>query len=166
MVIHHEATFFARVEGDILIVDKTEEPFDTSLAGHPIVVLSNNDGYVITHLNKAKALGIHMGKPYFQLCNLIRSHGVEVFSANVVFYSNMSRRVMNLLRRFVPATEVYSIDEAFLNFSGIDPTQLDALGHEISRMVKRHTGIPISIGIAPTKALAKIASKLCKSIPC
>lgn len=77
----------------------------------------------------------------------------------------MSRRVMGLLKKFVPATEVYSIDEAFLDFSGVDPAALDGLGHEIARTVKQYTGIPVSIGIAPTKTLAKIASKLCKQYP-
>ncbi len=142
-----------------------ERVFDPSLEGRPVVVLSNNDGCVIARSNEAKALGIKMGEPYFRLRDLVRRSGVAVFSANFTLYGDMSRRVMSLLRKFVPATEVYSIDEAFLDFSGIDPKQLDALGHEISRTVQRHTGIPISIGIAPTKTLAKIASKLCKQYP-
>ncbi len=139
-----------------------ERVFDPSLAGRPIIVLSNNDGCVIARSNEAKSLGIKMGEPYFRLRDLVRRSGVAVFSANFTLYGDMSRRVMSLLRKFVPATEVYSIDEAFLDFSGINPAQLDALGHEISRTVQRHTGIPISIGIAPTKTLAKIASKLSK----
>jgi len=142
-----------------------ERVFDPSLAGRPVIVLSNNDGCVIARSNETKALGIQMGEPYFQLRDLIRNYSVAVFSANFVLYGDMSRRVMSLLRRFVPATEVYSIDEAFLDFSGMDPAQLDTLGHEVARTVKRHTGIPISIGIAPTKTLAKIASKLCKQYP-
>ncbi len=142
-----------------------ERVFDPSLAGRPIIVLSNNDGCVIARSNEAKSLGIKMGEPYFRLRDLVRRSGVAVFSANFTLYGDMSRRVMSLLRKFVPATEVYSIDEAFLDFSGMNPAQLDALGHEISRTVKQHTGIPISIGIAPTKTLAKIASKLCKQYP-
>lgn len=139
-----------------------ERVFDPSLEGRPVIVLSNNDGCVIARSNEAKRLGIKMGEPYFQLKTLIRQNNIAVFSANFVLYGDMSRRVMSLLRKFVPATEVYSIDEAFLDLSGIDATTLDTLGHEISRTVKRHTGIPISLGIAPTKTLAKIASKLCK----
>ncbi len=142
-----------------------ERVFDPSLVGRPVVVLSNNDGCVIARSNEAKQLGIRMGQPFFQLRDLVSRHDVAVFSANFVLYGDMSRRVMNLLRRFVPATEVYSIDEAFLDFSGMDTAQLDTLGHEISRTVRRHTGIPISLGIAPTKTLAKIASKLCKQYP-
>ncbi len=142
-----------------------ERVFDPSLVGRPVIVLSNNDGCVIARSNEAKRLGIKMGEPYFQLETLIRQNNIAVFSANFVLYGDMSRRVMSLLRQFVPATEVYSIDEAFLDFSGIDATTLDALGHRIARIVKRHTGIPVSIGIAPTKTLAKIASKLCKQYP-
>lgn len=142
-----------------------ERVFNPSLVGRPVVVLSNNDGCVIARSNEAKKLGIGMGDPYFKVRELTQRHGVAVFSSNFVLYGDMSRRVMSLLRKFVPATEVYSIDESFLDFTGMDPTKLDALGHEIVGTVKRHTGIPISLGIAPTKTLAKIASKLCKQYP-
>lgn len=142
-----------------------ERVFNPSLNGRPVVVLSNNDGCVIARSNEAKQVGIKMGDPYFQLRTLIRKHDVAVFSSNFVLYGDMSRRVMNLLKKFVPATEVYSIDESFLDFTGMDESKLDELGHEIARTVKRHTGIPVSIGIAPTKTLAKIASKLCKQYP-
>lgn len=106
-----------------------------------------------------------MGAPYFQIKQLARRGNVAVFSSNFVLYGDMSRRVMGLLKKFVPATEVYSIDEAFLDFTGMDETKLDELGHKIASTVKRYTGIPVSIGIAPTKTLAKIASKLCKQYP-
>ncbi|WP_418983451.1 Y-family DNA polymerase [Alistipes sp.] len=142
-----------------------ERVFNPSLVGRPVVVLSNNDGCVIARSNEAKQLGIRMGDPYFKVRDLLRSNRVAVFSSNFILYGDMSRRVMSLLRRLVPATEVYSIDESFLDLRGIDPATLDALGHEIARTVKRHTGIPVSIGIAPTKTLAKIASKLCKQYP-
>lgn len=141
-----------------------ERVFNPSLIGRPVVVLSNNDGCVIARSNEAKQLGIKMGDPYFQLRDLIRKHDVAVFSSNFVLYGDMSRRVMNLLKKFVPAS-IYSIDESFLDFAGMDSSTLEALGHEIARTVKRHTGIPVSIGIAPTKTLAKIASKLCKKYP-
>lgn len=142
-----------------------ERVFNPSLVGRPVVVLSNNDGCVIARSNEAKRLGIKMGDPYFQLRDVIKNNDVAVFSSNFVLYGDMSRRVMNLLKKFVPATEVYSIDESFLDFSGMDETKLDELGHQIARTVKQHTGIPLSIGIAPTKTLAKIASKLCKQYP-
>lgn len=142
-----------------------ERVFNPSLIGRPVVVLSNNDGCVIARSNEAKELGIAMGASYFQIKQLARRANVAVFSSNFVLYGDMSRRVMGLLKKFVPATEVYSIDEAFLDFSGIDNAELDELGHEIARTVKRCTGIPVSIGIAPTKTLAKIASKLCKQYP-
>lgn len=142
-----------------------ERVFNPSLIGRPIVVLSNNDGCVIARSNEAKKLGIQMGAPYFQIKEQAVRNGVAVFSSNFVLYGDMSRRVMSLLRRFVPAAEVYSIDEAFLDFSGLDQETLRKRGLEIVRTVKQYTGIPISLGIAPTKTLAKIASKLCKQYP-
>lgn len=141
-----------------------ERVFDPSLAERPIVVLSNNDGCVIARSNEAKELGIAMGVPYFRIRELVRRNDVAVFSSNFVLYGDMSRRVMNLLRRFAPA-EVYSIDRAFLDFTGFDEETLRQQGLEIVRTVRRHTGIPLSLGIAPTKTLAKIASKLCKRYP-
>lgn len=141
-----------------------ERIFNPSLIGRPVVVLSNNDGCVIARSNEAKKLGIAMGAPYFQIRELARRNDVSVFSSNFVLYGDMSRRVMSLLRRFAPA-EVYSIDEAFLDFTGFTRETLYEQGAEIVRTVKRHTGIPISLGIAPTKTLAKIASKLCKQYP-
>ena len=142
-----------------------ERVFNPSLVGRPVVVLSNNDGCVIARSNEAKKLGIEMGAPYFQIKQLARRGNVAVFSSNFVLYGDMSRRVMSLLKKFAPATEIYSIDEAFLDFSGVNPAALNGLGHEIARTVKQQTGIPVSIGIAPTKTLAKIASKLCKQYP-
>lgn len=142
-----------------------ERVFNPSLVERPVVVLSNNDGCVIARSNEAKKLGIEMGAPYFQIKQLARRGNVAVFSSNFVLYGDMSRRVMGLLKKFVPATEVYSIDEAFLDFTGMDETKLDELRHKIASTVKRYTGIPVSIGIAPTKTLAKIASKLCKQYP-
>ncbi|MFG6354621.1 MAG: Y-family DNA polymerase [Alistipes sp.] len=142
-----------------------ERVFDPSLEGRPVIVLSNNDGCVIARSNEAKRLGIGMGEPYFKLTQTIRQHGVNVFSANFALYGDMSRRVMSLLSRIVPAIEVYSIDEAFLDLRGVDPDTLDRLGHTAAAAVRRYTGIPVSIGIAPTKTLAKIASKLCKRYP-
>lgn len=142
-----------------------ERVFRPELNGRPVVVLSNNDGCVIARSNEAKALGIGMGHPFYQIRELAERHDVAVFSSNFILYGDMSRRVIATLRRMVPAAEVYSIDEAFLDLRGIPLGELDELGHRISRTVRRDTGIPVSIGIAPTKTLAKIASKLCKQYP-
>lgn len=142
-----------------------ERVFNPGLNGRPVIILSNNDGCVISRSNEAKALGIKMGQPYYQLKDFISLHNVAVFSSNYVLYSDMSQRVQKTLQSLVPATEVYSIDESFLDLRGIPEEQLDELGHRISYVVQRNTGIPISVGISPTKTLAKIASKLCKQYP-
>lgn len=142
-----------------------ERVFRPELNNRPVIVLSNNDGCVIARSNEAKALGIRMGHPYFQIKELIKREKVAVFSSNFLLYGDMSRRVIHTLRQLAPAVEVYSIDEAFLDLHGIDRDRLDEMGHRLSRIVRRNTGIPVSIGIAPTKTLAKIASKLCKQYP-
>lgn len=139
-----------------------ERVFNPSLDGKPVVVLSNNDGCVISRSNEAKALGIKMGEPIFGLKQLIKDNDVKVFSANFILYGDMSSRVMEILKSFSPATEVYSIDEAFLDFTGIDEYRLSRIGKEIVTKVKRDTGVPLSLGISKTKTLAKIANKLCK----
>lgn len=138
--------------------------FRPDLVGRPMVVLSNNDGCIIARSNEAKALGIGMGQPLYQVQGLIDRHGVAVFSANFALYGDMSRRVMATLRTLVPSVEVYSIDEAFFDLHGI-AEPLDDYGRRIGRTIRRNTGIPVSIGIAPTKTLAKIASKLAKRYP-
>lgn len=142
-----------------------ERLFNPGLEGKPVIVLSNNDGCVISRSNEAKRLGIGMGQPFYQLKELVERAHVEVFSTNFVLYGDMSDRVIYLLREAAPAIEVYSIDEAFLNFTGVPQHKLSQMGVELSCRIKRYTGIPVSIGIAPTKTLAKIASKLCKSYP-
>lgn len=142
-----------------------ERVFNPSLNGRPVVVLSNNDGCIIARSNEAKALGIKMGQPLFQAQEIIKANNVAVFSSNYQLYGDFSQRVMETLKSFVPATEVYSIDEAFLNFDGFDIGTLQDYGKMIVRTVKRNTGIPVSLGIAPTKTLAKVASKLCKKYP-
>lgn len=142
-----------------------ERLFAPRLEGVPVVVLSNNDGCIISRSNEAKALGIRMGQPLFQAAPLIRQHGVQVLSSNYALYGDMSRRVMATLRSLAPGIEVYSIDEAFLDLSGIPTGELPELGRRYAATVRRHTGIPVSIGIAPSKTLAKVASKLCKRYP-
>lgn len=142
-----------------------ERVFRPDLNGRPVIILSNNDGCVISRSNEAKRIGIKMGQPFYQLKQTIRRYDVTVFSSNYILYGDMSKRVQMTLQSLVPATEVYSIDESFLDLRGIELGKLDDLGHHISYVVQRNTGIPISVGIAPTKTLAKIASKLCKQYP-
>ncbi len=142
-----------------------ERAFNPSLNGRAVVVLSNNDGCIIARSNEAKALGIQMGQPLYQAQGIIKAHNVAVFSSNYQLYGDMSHRVMQTLRQLVPSIEIYSIDEAFLNLEGLPIETLQERGREIARIVKRNTGIPVSIGIAPTKTLAKVASKLCKKYP-
>ena len=129
-----------------------------------MVVLSNNDGCVVARSNEAKAIGIGMGQPYFQARGLLERHGGVVFSSNFTLYGDLSRRVMTTLRSQVEEIEIYSIDEAFFNLEGYDEP-LEELGQRIRTTIRRHTGIPVSIGIAPTKTLAKIAAKLAKQYP-
>jgi putative rumB/impB like DNA repair protein len=140
-----------------------ERVFNPSLNGKSIVVLSNNDGCVIARSNEAKALGIKMGVPAYKIKGLVKQHDVAVFSSNYVLYGDMSGRVMSMLAELAPEIEVYSIDEAFLNLEGIQNLQI--LGSEIVRQVTRGTGIPVSVGIAPTKTLAKVANKFAKKYP-
>ena len=140
-----------------------ERVFNPALNGKPIVVLSNNDGCVIARSNEAKALGIKMGVPAYQIKDLVSSHEVAVFSSNYTLYGDMSGRVMSILAGLAPELEVYSIDEAFINLDGIQDIQL--LGTDIVNKVTCGTGIPVSLGIAPTKTLAKVANKFAKKYP-
>lgn len=139
-----------------------ERVFRPELNGVPIVVLSNNDGCVIARSNEAKALGIKMGAPAFENEKEFENKGVKVFSSNYALYGDMSSRVMTILQTYCPDTEIYSIDEAFLLFDGYEYFDLQKLGEEMRRVVTKSTGIPVSIGFAPTKALAKVANKIAK----
>ena len=139
-----------------------ERVFDPSLLNKPVVVLSNNDGCVIARSNEAKALGIPMGAPAFQFEKDFEAKGISVFSSNYSLYGDMSGRVMNILSQFTPEIEIYSIDESFLKFNGFELYDLERIGKEMVERVLSHTGIPISVGLAPTKALAKIANKIAK----
>lgn len=142
-----------------------ERVFRPDLNGKPVVVLSNNDGCVIARSNEAKAVGIPMGAPAFQYKEQFAQHQVSVFSANFALYGDMSTRVMNILATFCPNIEYYSIDEAFLDFNGFDLFDLQKHGEEISKKVFKSTGIPVSIGFAPTKSLAKLANRIAKKYP-
>lgn len=139
-----------------------ERVFNPSLEGRPVVVLSNNDGCVVSRSNEAKALGIKMGQPLFQIGEFVKNNNVAVFSANYHLYGDMSERVMTTLRSVVPNIEVYSIDEAFILPDGVKTEEMKSFGEKLAHTIKRNTGIPVSIGISTTKTLAKIAAKLCK----
>ncbi|MDP2244734.1 Y-family DNA polymerase [Pseudomonas sp.] len=138
-----------------------ERVFRPDLLRTPIVVLSNNDGCVIARSAEAKALGIKMGEPYFQIRQKLRQHGILAFSSNYALYGDMSQRVMSILEGMVPVLEVYSIDEAFADLTGM-PGSLETLGREIRARVLRCTGIPVGVGIAQTKTLAKLANRASK----
>lgn len=142
-----------------------ERVFRPDLHGKPVIVLSNNDGCAIARSNEAKALGIKMGDPFFKIRHIAERHGVAVFSGNMALYGDMSQRVRWVLEEFAPAVEAYSIDEAFLDLRGFMNTDFDAYAKEISARCWKMTSIPVSVGIAPTKTLAKIASRLCKQYP-
>ena len=141
-----------------------ERVFRPELNGKPVVVLSNNDGCAVSRSNEAKAIGIGMGEPLFKIRDLVEKYHVTVFSSNYSLYGDMSWRVQEVLRGFAPSVEQYSIDEAFLDLNGLE-VDFDAYAKEISRTCRKFTAIPVSVGIAPTKTLAKIASKLCKQYP-
>lgn len=140
-----------------------ERVFNPSLNGKPVIVLSNNDGCVIARSNEAKALGIKMGDPAFQLKELINRHNIAVFSSNLTLYGDMSSRVMSIVSQYAPQIEIYSVDECFIELGGIQ--NLQAVGVNIVNHVIRGTGIPVSLGIAETKTLAKIANKFAKKFP-
>ena len=140
-----------------------ERIFNPKLERRPVVVLSNNDGCVVARSNEAKALGIKMGIAAFEIACLLKKHNVISLSSNYTLYADMSSRVMETLLAFTPDIEVYSIDEAFLNLSGISGSLAD-YGRRIRQTVKQWTGMPVSIGIATTKTLAKIANHLAKKL--
>lgn len=140
-----------------------ERVFRPDLRTSPIVVLSNNDGCVVARSEEAKQLGIGMAVPVFKVIETIKKHNVSVFSSNYTLYGDMSARVMNTLSSLVPRIEIYSIDEAFLDLEGFDMQKLEETGLEIRARVWQWTGIPVSVGIAPTKTLAKVANHIAKS---
>lgn len=142
-----------------------ERVFRPDLNGKPVIVLSNNDGCAVARSNEAKALGVKMGAPLFKIRDIVEKNNIAVFSGNMALYGDMSIRVQMTLTEFVPLVEKYSIDEAFLDLRGLKIENYDIFAKTISRTCKKNTGIPVSVGIAPTKTLAKIASKLCKQYP-
>ena len=139
-----------------------ERLFNPRIRKKPVVVLSNNDGCIISRSNEAKALGIKMGEPYFKAKDIIIKNKVEVFSSNYSLYGDLSSRVMRTLQRFNTEIEVYSIDEAFIDLSNFPDFEVEKIGKEIRETVLQWTGIPTSIGIAKTKTLSKIANHIAK----
>jgi DNA polymerase V len=139
-----------------------ERLFNPRIRRKPVVVLSNNDGCIISRSTEAKALGIKMGEPYFKAKNIIVKNKVEVFSSNYSLYGDLSRRVMRTLKRFNSEIEVYSIDEAFIDLSNFPDQDVEKIGKEIRETVLQWTGIPTSVGIAKTKTLSKIANHIAK----
>jgi DNA polymerase V len=142
-----------------------ERVFRPDLNGKPIVVLSNNDGCVIARSNEAKEIGIPMGAPSFKYEKIFKQHNVHVFSSNFALYGDMSSRVMSILADYSPDMEIYSIDEAFLELSGFERFNIQEYGEQMQKKVTKWTGIPISIGIAPTKSLSKLANRIAKKYP-
>ena len=139
-----------------------ERVFRPDLDGRPVVVLSNNDGCVVSRSNEAKAMGIPMGQPFFRIRSFVENGQLVAFSSNYALYGDLSARVMSLLADAVPHIEIYSIDEAFLHLEGVDPDKVPGLCSDLVAKVRKWVGVPVSIGVAPTKTLAKIASHFAK----
>ncbi|WP_126444623.1 Y-family DNA polymerase [Sulfuricystis multivorans] len=152
---------FALVDGNNFYVS-CERVFDPKLAGRPVVVLSNNDGCVVSRSDEAKALGVKMGAPWFQLRDLARRHGIVALSSNYALYADMSNRMMAVLAAFSPLQEIYSIDECFLVLDGIVGKDRYGYGQAIRRRVGQWLGLPVCVGIGATKTLAKLANHCAK----
>lgn len=158
-------SLFALVDCNNFFVS-CERIFRPDLNGRPVVVLSSNDGCVIARSNEAKATGVPMGAPAYQYREVFDKYGVTIFSSNFEIYSDISARVMSILSSYTPDLEMYSIDEAFLDLSGMaGEPDLEALGRKIRRHVMKWVGVPVSVGFAPTKALAKVATHIAKKFP-
>ena len=135
-----------------------ERVFRPDLIGKPVAVLSNNDGCIVARSKEVKDLGVKMGVPLFQIQQLVNQHQIKLFSSNYTLYADMSARVMSILEEFAPNMEVYSIDEAFLDLTGVCHKDPIAYGHRIRKVVFQATGIPVCVGMGPTKTLAKLAN--------
>ncbi|BBH53050.1 Y-family DNA polymerase [Fluviispira sanaruensis] len=139
-----------------------ERVFNPKLRNKPVVVLSNNDGCVVSRSDEAKKLGIKMGQPFFEIKPFIKKHDIKYFSSNYSLYGDMSARIIKTLEQFSPEIEMYSIDEAFIDLSHVSQEKLHEFGWKIKNTVYQHTGIPCGIGISFTKSLAKVANKIAK----
>jgi DNA polymerase V len=154
-------SMFALVDANNMYVS-CERVFDPRLAGRPVVVLSSNDGACIARSNEAKALGVQMAQPWFQVRHLVRTAGLIAVSANFELYNDLSSRMMAIAARFAPEQMIYSIDESFLSFDGVGG-DLASIGRELRAAVLRETGLPTSVGIGPTMTLAKLANHVAKT---
>ena len=142
-----------------------ERVFQPQYNNKPVAILSNNDGCVISRSDEAKVLGLPMGAPAFKYERFFKQHNIRVFSSNYPLYGDMSSRVMSILEQFTPDVEVYSIDEAFLEFKGFDYYDFNNYGLQIRQRILKWTGIPTCVGIAPTKALSKVANRIARKFP-
>ncbi|MCX7143703.1 MAG: Y-family DNA polymerase [Proteobacteria bacterium] len=152
---------FALIDGNNFYVS-CERVFNPKLEGRPVVVLSNNDGCAVSRSAEARALGIKMAVPWFQMKDMAKKHGIVALSSNYALYADMSSRMMSVLAQFSPDQEIYSIDECFLGLAGFEHYDLAAYGQEIRARVRKWLGLPVSIGFAPTKTLAKMANNCAK----
>jgi DNA polymerase V len=139
-----------------------ERVFQPQYIGKPVVILSNNDGCVISRSNEAKDLGVPMGAPEFKIRELLKEKNIKVFSSNYPLYGDLSNRVMKILEGFTPNVEIYSIDEAFLNFDGMSISDYHDYGLQMKSRVQKWVGIPVCVGFAPSKALSKVANRIAK----
>ncbi len=151
----------ALIDGNNFYVS-CERVFNPTLEGLPVVVLSNNDGCAVARSNEVKALGVKMGTPWFQMKDLARKHGIIALSSNYALYADMSNRMMSVLAQYSPDQEVYSIDECFLGFEGFSHYDLVAHAQSMRQQVRQWVGIPVCVGIAETKTLAKLANHCAK----
>jgi len=157
-----QSTIYALVDCNNFFVS-CERVFNPKLINMPVVVLSNNDGCAVSRSNEAKQLGIPMGEPLFKIKDLVKKHNVAILSSNFSLYGDLSARVMSIIDQYVPEIEIYSIDEAFLNLTSLQHSyDLNYFCAELARKIEQCTGIPVSIGIAPTRTLAKIANHVAK----
>lgn len=154
----------AIVDGNNFYVS-CERIFQPKLRNQPVIVLSNNDGCVISRSDEAKLLGIPMGEPFFQIRELVERENVKVFSSNYALYGDISKRIISILKDFSPVVEVYSIDESFILLDHVSPSQIEAYCRDIRAKILQYIGVPIGIGVSTTKTLAKIANRIAKKVP-
>ena len=157
-------TMYALIDGNSFYAS-CERVFRPDLKNRPVVVLSNNDGCIVTLTKEAKTLGLKRGVPLFQVQDIIKRNQVAVFSSNYELYGDMSARMMKTIASLTPAIEVYSIDECFADLRGLNEADLTVLGFQIRKRIWRWIGIPACVGIAPTKTLAKYCNHLAKKLP-
>jgi DNA polymerase V len=161
-------TNYSKKKNNIALIDcnsfyvSCERLFNPKIINKPVVVLSNNDGCVISRSTEAKKIGIKMGEPYFKVKDLVKKNDVRIFSSNYALYGDISRRVMKIIKEFSDKMEIYSIDEAFISLSFVENQRLNEYGKEIRERILKWTGIPTSIGIANTKTLSKVANYIAK----